>query len=110
MTKFCIGFKRTHTEIKKSTQDIKKKFNKDIEIRTNTHTMSPTKPKSKQHWLLTFLNINKLNSSMKKNTQVKRLDTKTESILLHSRNTPQTQRQILPQRKRLVEDFSIKWT
>ena len=41
-----------------------------------------------------------------KETQAYRLDTKTESILLlHARNTPQLQRQTLPQRKGVEKIF-----
>ena len=77
---------------------------KQIPKKGTTHTITLPRMKTKitetsSHWSLISLNINELNSPIKK-TQTNRLDTKTESILLlHIRNTLQPQRQTSPQSK-----------
>ena len=65
---------------------------------------------SNNYYSLISLNINGLNSPIKK-TQTNRLDTETGPyILLHTGNTPQGQRQKLSQTKRLENNFPNKWS
>ena len=53
--------------------------------------------------------VNGFNSPIKRH-KITDLDPKAEAILLlHTRNTPQLQRQTLPQSKGLGKDFPIKW-
>ena len=66
-----------------------------------THKLTSPTMKTKltgdsNHCSLISLNINGVNTPLKK-TQANRVDMKTESILLlHTRNTPQPQRQTSP--------------
>ena len=88
------------------------------EKHTHTHTNHTTPPPTTKtdikgtcnHWPLIFLNYQWTKFAYKK-TQANRRDLQTESILLlYTRNTPQLQRQTLPQSKILGKDFPIKWT